>query len=149
MTSILDSIFEKAKDVAGVATKKTGEIVEISKYKLESVRINNAIEKLYEKLGSAVYSMVKGGYDNQDLIEGLTEEIDELLMRLDAVNDKISDMKDISRCPACGSKNAGDNYYCVKCGSKLKSDFDSEPDYADCEEECSAECSAECPKGIE
>lgn len=126
MSSIFDSFFDKAKDVADIASKKTGELVEISKYKIESVKINNEVEKLYQKLGNSVYLMVKGGYDNQELIEGLTEDIDEMLMRLEAVNEKISDMKNVVYCGACGAKNEMENYYCVKCGSRLKKEFESE-----------------------
>lgn len=128
MTSIFDTFFDKAKDVADAATKKTGELVEMSKYKLESVKINNEIEKIYQRLGASVYSMIKGGYDNQELVEGLTEEIDELLMRLEAVNIKINDMKNVSICSVCGAKNEADNYYCSKCGSRIKTEFTSEPE---------------------
>lgn len=139
MTSFFDAFVEKARDVADAATKKTGEIVEISKYKLESVKINNEIEELYEQLGSAVYSMVKGGYDNPELIEGLTEDIDELMMNLDALNEKINDMKNVIHCNVCGSRNSVDNFYCAKCGSKLKADFEADQAYeADCE--CDEEC---------
>lgn len=140
MTSLFDTFFEKAKDVADVATKKTGEIVEISKHKLESVKINNEIEKLYQKLGNSVYSMIKGGYDNHELVEGLTEEIDELIMRLEAVNEKINDMKNVNYCTTCGAKNAADNYYCSKCGSRIKSEFKSEAEpYDDADDFCDNE----------
>ncbi|MFZ2539860.1 MAG: hypothetical protein WAX04_13340, partial [Oscillospiraceae bacterium] len=68
-----------------------------------------------------------------------TEEIDELLMRLEAVNEKISDMKNIYHCHICGAKNGIDNFYCVKCGSKLKSEFDSGATYDNYDEESVAD----------
>ena len=135
MTSIFDSIFEKAKGVADTAAKKTGELVELSKYKIESVRINNEIEKLHQKLGSVVYLMVKGGYENRDLIEGLSEEIDENMMRLEAINEKIGEMSELHYCHVCGTKNANDNCFCVKCGTKIRDSFETETEFDNTREE--------------
>lgn len=125
MNYFFDNFVDKAYGVVDAAAKKTGEVVEISKYKMEAIKINNEIEKLYTQLGRTVYSTIKANYENDDLIDGMTEEIDELLMRLDAVNEKIGEMKKMSRCPACGAKNAQDNYYCARCGERLKSEFDN------------------------
>lgn len=127
-TSRFDDFVLKAKDIADAATKKTGELYEISKYKYECIKINGEVKKLYEQLGSSVYSMVKGGYDNRELIDSLTEEIDECLDRLREINDIISDMKNVVTCPICGSKNGIENTYCAKCGSKLKTEFQGAPD---------------------
>lgn len=121
--SRFDDFVLKAKDIADAATKKTGELYEISKYKYECIKINGEVKKLYEQLGSSVYSMVKGGYDNHELVESLTEEIDECLDRLREINEIIADLKDTVVCPICGAKNAVDNAYCAKCGSKLKAEF--------------------------
>lgn len=118
-----DDFIEKARDVCSVAGKKTGEVVEISKLKLECVKLNSEIKKLYEKLGSTVYSMMKSSYENQTVIDSLTEEIDENLAELADLNERISDLKNISICNVCGAKNPVDNYYCAKCGSRIKSEF--------------------------
>lgn len=131
MNTFFDEVVEKARIVADAAGKKTGELVELSKYKIDSIRINNDIEKLYRQLGQAVYSMVKGGYDNHDLVEGLTEEIDELLLHLDIINEKLGEMKQLSYCPACGAKNSRENFYCTRCGSRLKNEFEDEFDDSD------------------
>lgn len=133
MNTFFDDLFLKAKDVADVASKKTNEFVEISKYKMECVKINNEIKKLYEQLGSSVYSMAKGGYENKDLIDGLVEDIDDLLIRLSFYNEKISDMKNEVKCPVCGAKNSDENYYCTKCGSRMKTEFE-QPDESNTQE---------------
>jgi len=120
---MFDSFMEKAKGAYDVAAKKTGELVEISKIKLECVKVNNEIKRLYEKLGSAVYSMVKANFENQDVIDSITEEIDESLAKLSKLNEKLSDIKNINICSVCGCKNPEDNYYCSKCGTRIKSEF--------------------------
>lgn len=136
--TFLDEIVEKAREAAKLASRKTGEAVEISKYKLESIHISNEVKKLYEQLGASVYSMVKGGYDNPELVEGLTEEIDALLLHLDAVAEKISEMRSVTRCPACGAKNSLENCYCCRCGARLRNEF-TDPVEDDLEEEFDGE----------
>lgn len=131
MNTIFDDFLFKAKDVADAAAKKTGELCELSKYKLESVKINNEIKSLYEELGSAAYTMVKEEYVNNELILSLAEEIDELMLRLDAVTEKIDEMKKVVRCTACGAKNSPENVYCAHCGARLRSDFSDDYNFVD------------------
>ena len=64
---VWEEIWDKTKDVANAAGKKTGEIVEISKYKIQVAQINGDIRSQYEKLGNAVYNMVKADYENPEL----------------------------------------------------------------------------------
>ena len=78
----MDEVFEKAKDAVNIAAKKTEEVVNISKLKLETVKVNNEIKSLYEKLGRSVYqSRGKSGNSNEDTVHSLCEEIDELLSK--------------------------------------------------------------------
>lgn len=121
--NMFDTFIEKAKDVCDIATKKTGEMVEISKIKLECVKVNGEIKKLYEKLGSTVYSMMKSNYENQEVIDSLVEDIDENLAKLFELNEKLSDLKNVNVCNVCGAKNPEDNYFCAKCGSRVKNEF--------------------------
>ncbi|WMJ22393.1 zinc-ribbon domain-containing protein [Paludicola sp. MB14-C6] len=123
--SAFDTFMDKAKDVYDVASKKTGELVEVSKLKMECVKVNNEIKKLYEKLGSCVYSMMKANYDNKDVVDGLVEEIDENLAKLSVLNQKLSDIKNVVICKACGAKNPEANYFCSKCGSRIKNEFNN------------------------
>lgn len=128
--NMFDTFIEKAKDVCDIATKKTGEMVEVSKIKFECVKVNGEIKKLYEQLGSTVYSMVKSNYENKDVIDGLVEEIDDNLEKLNNLNQKLSDLKNVVTCKVCNSKNPEENYFCAKCGSRIKSEFN---DYTETE----------------
>lgn len=134
---MFDDLVLKAKDLADAASKKTGELYEISKYKCECIKLNGELKKLYEQLGSSVYSMVKNGYDNDELVHSLTEEIDERMNRLKEVNAMIAEIKDYITCPVCECKNSLDSSYCNKCGSKLKpSQKAAAETCADCCDEC-------------
>ncbi len=143
MAGKFDEFVLKAKDIADAAGKKTNELYEISKSKYECIKLNGEIKKLYEQLGSSVYSMVKGGYDNDELVDSLTEEIDECMEQLRLINEELAQRKNERVCPACAAKNPMDNFYCAKCGTKLKreekpADPDVEPDCGCGEDFCEA-----------
>lgn len=136
---MFDDLVLKAKDLADAASKKTGEFYEISKYKCECIKLNGELKKLYEQLGSSVYSMVKNGYDNDELVHSLTEEIDERMDRLKEITALIDEIKDYITCPVCKCKNGLDSSYCNKCGSKL-----NPAGKAPAAEEASDDCCGEC-----
>ncbi len=129
MGKLFDDVFGKAKGAAYVASKKTGEIVEVSKLKLKCVQLSGQIKDEYEKLGSAVYSMRKNGYENEELVASVSANIDSLLKQLDEVSGKVESIKNIIVCPTCGKKNPDTSYYCSKCGSRIAEEFTN--DYSD------------------
>ena len=57
----LNSLLDKAISVANVAGKKTEEMVEASKLKLQEVSVNADLQDCYEKIGSLVYRSKKSG----------------------------------------------------------------------------------------
>lgn len=140
MNTMFEEVIEKAKDIAYVASKKTGEVVEVSKLKLKCVQINGKIKGAYEKLGSAVYNMNKNGYKNDELVDAVCEEVDELLFELDKISSELETIKNVIICPTCGKKNPTTSYFCSKCGSRISEEFTSEysdviADYDDEEDE--------------
>lgn len=117
--NLFDEFVNRAKDVVDVAGKKTGELVEVSKLKLQAVQINSDIGKAYERLGAIVYEQAKAGTDNSDLIAVCVSEIDALLASLEELNEKIDESKTGSRCPNCGANNPEAAVFCSRCGSHL------------------------------
>ena len=114
-----DDFLNKAKTVANVAGKKTGEMVELSKLKLQAVQLNGDIQKSYERLGAIVYEQEKTGTDSSYLIRVCISEIDALLVALNELNDKIADSKTSVKCPNCGAGNPAESVFCSRCGSTL------------------------------
>ncbi len=131
---MFDNLFDRAKEVYDAASKKTCEVYEVSKLKLEIVNLNNEIKKLYEKLGSCIYSMVKADYENQDVVDSITEEIDDCKIRINYLQKKLGDMKNLIVCENCGTKNSIENFYCKNCGTRIKSEFSDE--YEESQQQC-------------
>lgn len=131
---IFEDLLASAKNAVDVAGQKTDNVVEITKLKYQCVQLTNELKSLYEKLGSAVYSMKKAAYQNNDLMDSLIEEIDEIKERIKEVNDQIALRKEIILCPACGYQNDKHAIYCMKCGNKLI--VDAQPEAASADDCC-------------
>lgn len=104
----LNSLLDKAISVANVAGKKTEEMVEASKLKLQEVSVNADLQDCYEKIGSLVYRSKKSGEDNEQAIDQLVEQADVLLEQLAQLQSKREEIKKMKKCPNCGA--------CVQCG---------------------------------
>ncbi|PWM38520.1 MAG: zinc ribbon domain-containing protein [Clostridiales bacterium] len=122
----LDSIFNKARDVANDMGKKAGDVVEVSKLKLSVVSLESDIEKIYAKLGLMVYEMVKAGSENRGLIDGCVAEIDALKGKLGEINAKVDELKNVRRCDSCGAAVELSAQFCPMCGNLIKSQPEAE-----------------------
>ena len=115
----LNSLLDKAISVANVAGKKTEEMVEASKLKLQEVSVNADLQDCYEKIGSLVYRSKKSGEDNEQAIEQLVEQADVLLEQLAQLQSKREEIKKMKKCPNCGASCSVDSHFCSRCGMVL------------------------------
>lgn len=118
--STFSTFLHKTKAAASVATKKTGNAVELSKLKLRAMQLRSQIQSTYERIGTLTYEQEKTFSDNRELIDVCIKEIDELFVQLNEVNVMISDIKDGVKCPGCSTLNDAGVVYCKKCGVNIK-----------------------------
>ena len=114
-----NSLLDKAISVANVAGKKTEEMVEASKLKIQEVSVNADLANCYEKIGSLVYSSKKFGADNEQEIAQLIAQADELLEQLAQLQAKREEIRKVRKCPNCGASCATDAHFCSRCGMVL------------------------------
>lgn len=126
----LDNVMGVLKEAFHETGKKTTSVVEISKLKISAVKINGEIDELYRKLGSLVYDMKKIDADNPIVIDSCIEEIDTLKQKLNYVDQKIAENKNVVICHICGSTNVADSIFCSKCGSEVKNKAKENTDQA-------------------
>ena len=85
---LFENIVSNAKQAANVVGKKTGELVDTSKLKLQAVDLNTDIKRNYEALGRAVYEARKQGVDSTEEIDDIIIIINEKYDELDEVNEQ-------------------------------------------------------------
>ena len=114
-----DEILNKAKAAAGVAGKKTEEMLETSKLKLQVVQINSDIDKIYKRIGELMYSQSRNNISASAEIEDAMNQIDKLYQDATDINAKISEMQKFIKCSNCGAANSMDAIFCSRCGRTL------------------------------
>ncbi len=116
---LLEDVVVNAKSAVNVVGKKAGQIVDISKLRLNAADLNSEISRRYESLGRMVYESKKTDNDSSDLADECIVAIDDLYEQLDAVNEQLVAMRAKTVCKNCGQENPQDSVYCSKCGHKL------------------------------
>jgi len=117
-----ETISETVRSTAETIGKKTVEVVDISKYKINAAEVNSEIKRRYEALGRIVYDAKTNGYLCDEIVEKNVKEIDVLYQRLNEINSKIAKIKNRVCCKNCGAINDKSSVYCSKCGKRIKSE---------------------------
>lgn len=144
---LFDDIVYKAKNVADVAGKKTGDVVNFSKLKYQVKQTQWDIEKAYSKLGAFVYESRKSDEDFTDLIELAINEVDLLCERMEHLELQIRTRRNVVKCASCGKENDDANCFCARCGSSLEEEKKAAEATARAEEE--AEAAAEVAEAMD
>lgn len=90
---IIKGLRSDLKTASKQVEKKTSETIEISKLRVEKMKLKGKIQSCYEELGELVY----GGYKNEEDIEegkkALFEELDEDFERIDEIYREVEAIK--------------------------------------------------------
>lgn len=117
--TVMEEVICKAKDLAGAAGKKTGELVSLTKLKFEAAEVARATSNKMEKIGRIVYAARLSGENADAALEKLFAEVAELEEQADELAVKIDELRCVKTCPACGKNNRAQAAFCQVCGEKL------------------------------
>lgn len=117
--AIFEDMLSRAKVLAEVAGKKTSEVVETTKVKMEISQIQREVASLYEGLGRLVYDGRKSGESVEEMIDACVAHLDEQNAYLEELHDRLLEGKSAVRCAACGSVNDDTARFCNHCGQAL------------------------------
>ncbi len=117
--AMFEDVLARAKAVAEVAGKKTGEFVENTKIKMEISDLQRELASLYEGLGRLVYDGRKSGENIDDMVEACLSHLAEQNAYLEELQDRLLEGKNVIRCDECGRLNDGDARFCNSCGKAL------------------------------
>lgn len=120
---IFQKMTEKAKGLGGMArevTRKSGELLEVTKVRLEISRLEKETENNLAGLGAVVYQKYKGVTDMDDEIERicqstarLEEEMKTLQQQLEKIQPKTL------TCPECKLDLPSGGKFCSYCGTRV------------------------------
>ena len=117
--AMIDDFLGKARDVADAAGKKTSELVDKTKIRMEISSLQKQLGATFEGLGRLVYDSEESGEDISDLKQGAFEAIRDLQAQIEELQDKLHEYNHAVRCKTCGVMNDSDSLFCKKCGEKL------------------------------
>ena len=119
---ILDDVVINAKTAAEAVGKKAGQIVDVSKLRINAAELNAEISKRYEALGEYVYESGRERLAEDAEAVGKMAEIDELVNQRNTVTKELVDKQNKVVCPVCGKQSPITAQYCSNCGAKLTSE---------------------------
>ncbi len=114
-----EDVLSRAKAVAQAAGRKTEEVVELTKVRMQIADLRREIASIYEGLGRLVYDSRHTDEPMDELIDACVEELDEQLAALARLEERVMFSKNVVRCPKCGGFNVPDAVFCNQCGEKL------------------------------
>lgn len=115
----MEEVICKAKELAGAAGKKTGELVNLGKLKVEAAENERAISAKLEMIGSIMYEAQKDGIAVEEKLAPLYEEVDVLKEKAAQLTAQMDELRHTRHCTACGKNNPNDAAFCQKCGKEL------------------------------
>lgn len=116
--STFEDVLSCAKSVAQTAGKKTEEFVEMTIVRVEIADLRREISALYEGLGRLVYDSRTANEPVEDMVEACVEQLKVLQAKLEKLEDKVMESKNVIRCD-CGTLNVNTAVYCNQCGKQL------------------------------
>ena len=116
---ILDDVVINAKTAAEVVGKKAGQIVDVSKLRINVAELNAELSKRFEALGNYVYENCRESLAEDAEAVGKMAEIDELMSQRDVLTKELVDKQNKVVCPVCGKQSSTTALYCSNCGTKL------------------------------
>ena len=115
-----DEVISKAKTVAKTAGKKTSELIEITRLRLDIAEQEREMASIFEGLGRLIYDSKKTGEDPSSLVDECVASIDECQAKINELKRQIDEYRYTLRCKECGAPNPDDAAYCKKSGTKLE-----------------------------
>ena len=108
------------KSAANKVAKKSGELVELSKIKLNIVSTKSSIDEQFKILGELVYK------SQNDDSANISEKIEDVIAKIDRLYEKLAELDEMSAqvsnkvvCPNCKKVNSADAEFCSRCGFDL------------------------------
>jgi len=113
-----NDIGKKFSSMARSVTEKTREGVESTRLYSDLRSAKNELEQLFCEYGRACYDLRSGAGDAEGA-EILAARIEGVMARIQELVEQRDEMRNVRRCPACGSSQSREARFCAHCGQRL------------------------------
>lgn len=109
----------------------------------------NKIKDIYAEMGKKIYRNRLSQTQDYDTLEENCAQIDKLFEEINALKDKMAELKDSVKCSNCGAYNKQDSLFCSNCGTPIKdSNDDSASDFYDEQDSTADDEEEEAPETV-
>ncbi len=115
-----DTLKEKLNHTTRVVTKKSNELVEITKLRASAAEVEREIDRMFREMGQTLYTAYKTGDESYAGAEESFEALDEAHARLAELQEKIAALRKVKKCPVCQKDMERDAAFCSVCGAKFE-----------------------------
>ena len=123
-----DEIKRSATGVADRAVKKTGDVTNLVKLKVNIKAAEGKLSSVYEEIGRLFYTAERSGEDCTSDIAAYIMKADKLKADIAAFNKQIAKLRNVRICDSCGSEIDEKVNFCPVCGAKQETLVEVEPE---------------------
>ncbi|HYF81482.1 MAG TPA: zinc-ribbon domain-containing protein [Clostridia bacterium] len=117
---LLNDIGKKITETAKSVTKKSEDIVEITKLNLTIGSEEDKIKRMFYEIGSELYRSYTNGKPIGDFYDSKCNEVKQIEENIKAIKERILLLKGNKICKTCNTVVDAEVNYCPNCGEKLE-----------------------------
>ena len=117
---LLNDIGKRITETAKTVTRKSEDIVELTKLNLSIGNEEDKIKRMFYEIGSEVYRSYTEGEPIGNLYDSKCSEIKQIEENIKSIKERILLLKGNKSCKACSSVVDMEVNYCPNCGEKLE-----------------------------
>lgn len=143
----IEDFTKNVTKVASKTVKKTEQITETAKLKLNLHLEESKLSKCFEDIGRAYYGIKKNNEDRIPDIASYFVQADEIKMTIQAIKTELAALNNSIICPKCKSEVSENAVFCSVCGLKVEKKTetftcccDEAEEECCCDEDCSCGC---------
>lgn len=114
------SVSSAAESAARSASRRAGDVVDISKLNLQIRELNADIATLLRDAGQIIYDAHLGAENNDAMLAQILEQLDLKNAQVMELRARIDAIKSQQRCPICGATCGAEDRFCKACGATLQ-----------------------------
>lgn len=136
-----DELQKGVTDAASFTAKKTTELTDLARLKINIHSEENKLERCFTEIGRAYYNSKKSGEDASSEISTLIMQADKISADIDNLKRETAQLRRVSFCFSCGAEVSDDCVFCPTCGNKLSHESDGSQC---CDNECTCDKNCDC-----